>query len=428
MTLSLQAPSSSTPTLELNGLVWYSPISSENFSGIDPQFATSRISTNSDSNGNAVPVVSDATALDPIDLCKLRNVNTSAGNGRGFPTSVGRLPTIGKIKGIVVFVEFVDVRGGTDTQKRFDEYTTQFMAFYKSQSYGKLSIEMDYLPRYLLINKSSSVYGMQTHNGGNPWPYIRDALDVADPYVDFSTYDFVVAIPPANTQNIVYGPAFPLAYGDDQLRTNEKVIKNATVAGTDSMVNPKRSFWWLAHEVGHLFGLEHQYTWENITYSSLLKGIWDIMDTGDSAPEFLAWHRFVLGWLDSSSIRCINRDTRVGSESIHFLSPIESQGNSPKSVVVRLNEYEAIVIEVRRNLGFDQISEADEGVIAYRVNVRDIGKSQEVMILTNQPFAKGATIAGNLVPGDKVIDSSVEITILNSTKTGDYIKVKILQP
>ena len=67
-------------------------------------------------------------------------------------------------------------------------------------------------------------------------------------------------------------------------------------------------------------------------------------------------------------------------------------------------------------------------MIAYRVNVRDIGKSQEVMILTNQQYAKGATIAGNLVPGDKIIESSVEITVLKSTKTGDYIKVKILKP
>ena len=428
MTLSLQSPSGSSPILDLQGLVWHSPISSEKSSGIDPQFAKAGITTNSDSGGTELPVVTNPTSFDPIDVCKLKNINTSAGNGRGFPTSLGRLPTSGKIKGIVLFVEFEDIRGGNDTQKRFDEYTTQFMAFYRAQSYGKLTIEMEFLPRYLLVKKSSSAYGMQTHNGGNPWAYIRDALDVADPFVDFSAYDFVVAIPPSGSKNIVYGPAFPVAHWDDQLRTTEKIIRNATVAGTDSMVNPRRSFQWLSHEVGHLFGLEHQYTWENITYSSLLRGIWDLMDTGDMAPEFLAWHRFVLGWLDSSNVNCINKDARVGTETIHFISPIESQDSLTKSIVVRLNDYEAIILEVRRNLGFDQISEADEGLIAYRVNVRDIGKSQEVMILTNQQYAKGSTIAGNLVPGDKIIDSSVEISVLRSTKTGDYIKVKILNP
>ena len=428
MTLLMQSPSSPTPIVELQGLVWHSPISTENFSGIDPKFAASVVSKNSDSTGIDLPTVTDPTTFDQIEVCKLKNMYTGGGNGRGFPTSMDRLPTFGKVKGIVLFVEFEDVRGGNDTQRRFDEYTTQFMAFYKAQSYGKLTIEMDYIPRYLTINKNSSVYGMQTHNGGNAWPYIRDALDVADPFVDFSGYDFVVAIPPSNTKNIVYGPAFPLGPGDDQLRTNEKIIRNATVAGTDSMENPKRSFWWLSHEVGHLFGLEHQYTWENITYSSLLLGIWDLMHTGDMAPEFLAWHRFVLGWLDSSNVHCINKDTRFGTESIHFISPIASQDSSNKSVVVRLNDHEAIVLEVRRNLGFDQISSADEGVVAYRVNVRDIGKVQEVMILTNQQYAKGATIAGNLIPGDKIIDSGVEFTILKSTKGGDYIKVKILQP
>lgn len=426
MTLSLQSPSSDAPALDLQGMVWHSPVSSENFSGIDPQFAKSRMKVDFDSSGSSLPVVTDPTTFDSIEVCKLKNIHTGVGNGRGFPTSKGRLPTSGKIKGIVIFVEFEDIRGGNDTQKRFYEYTTQFIAFYKAQSYGKLSIEMDYFPSYLAINKVSSTYGMQTHNGGNAWIYIRDALDVADPFVDFSEYDFVVAIPPVNSKNIVYGPAFPLGPGDNQLKTDEKVIKNATVAGTDSMANPKASFWWISHEVGHLFGLEHQYTWENVTYSSLLRGIWDLMDTGDMAPEFLSWHRFVLGWLDSTNINCINRDSRQGSESIHFISPVEGQDSLNKSVVIRLNDHEAIVLEVRRNLGFDQVSEADEGVIAYRVNVRDIGKSQEVMILTDQKYAKGATIAGNMVPGDKIIDSSVEISILKSTKAGDYVKVRIL--
>ena len=155
MTLSLQSPSSDAPVIDLQGLVWHSPISTENFSGIDPRFATSRIKLDSDSSGGLLPVVNDPSTFDSIDVCKLRNINTNYGNGRGFPTAIGRLPTSGKIKGIVIFVEFEDVRGGNDTQKRFDEYTTQFRAFYKAQSYGKLSIEMDYFPSYLAIKKPS---------------------------------------------------------------------------------------------------------------------------------------------------------------------------------------------------------------------------------------------------------------------------------
>jgi M6 family metalloprotease-like protein len=426
MTLSVQSPTFESPTLDLQGLVWHSPISTEVNSGIDPQFAIKQIKKKSEPSSLELPVVTDSSTFDTLDVCQLKNINTFNSVGRGFPTSSGRLPTIGRIKGIVIFVEFNDVQGANDVQKRFDDYTNKFKDFYAAQSYGKLAIEMDNYPKYLRIQKSSSAYGMQTHNGGNPWLYMRDALDAADPFVDFSTYDFVVALPPADIKTIVYGPAFPIWQGDNQLRTNEKVFKNATAAGSDSMLRPGRSWQWLAHEVGHLFGLEHQYTFENVTYSTSLRGIWDLMDTGDTAPGLLAWHRFMLGWLDSGTVNCLDRNSRIGSESIHFISPLEGQEKKPKSVVIRINDFEAIVLEVRRNLGFDKISEDEEGVIAYKVNVRDIGKVQEVMILTNQPYEKGAIIAGNLTPGDRIVDSSVEITVLASTSAGDYIKVKFL--
>jgi M6 family metalloprotease-like protein len=428
MTLAVKAPSSTLIITNLKGLVWHSPISSELNSGIDPDFAVKRFSDDQSRGNEELPKVTPASELDSINLCKLRNTWTSGGNGRGFPRSPARLQTSGTIKGMVLFVEFNDVLGKNDIVRRFDEYTTNFRAFYKAQSYGKLNIEMNYFPQYIRIYKNSSSYGMQTHNGGNPWPYLKDALAAADPVVDFSRIDFVVVIPPVETDQIVYGPAFPLALGDDQLRTNEKVILNATVAGRDSMLNPYRSFWWLSHEVGHLFGLEHQYTWENVNYSSLLRAIWDVMDTGDMAPELLAWHRFLLDWLDESSMRCLNRDSRVGTESIHFLAPIESQNAGVKSVMIRLNEYEAIMLEARRNLGFDRISEFDEGVIAYKINVRDVGSTQEVMPITNLPFVKGSTITGNLVPGDLVVDSTVEIKVLKSTDTGYFIKVTMLKP
>jgi M6 family metalloprotease-like protein len=428
MTFSVQAPSANKSNTDLREFVWHSPVSTESNSGIDPLYATQSMLRESNLNNSQIPVISGVSDLDSVDSCKLKSVNTVAMTGRGFPTPNGRLSTSGKIKGLVIFVEFDDVLGGDDTKGRFEEYTNKFKEFYKAQSYGQLVIDMDYVPKYFHIKKQSSSYGMQTHNGGDAWTYIRDSLNAADPFVDFSTYDFVVAIPPTDAKNIVYGPAFPMPNGNDYLQTSEKNIRNAAVAGTDSFIKPERSWFWLSHEVGHLFGLEHPYSFEFLTYSSEVKGIWDLMETGDNAPEFLAWHRFTLGWLDSTNIRCINRDTRVGTESIHFISPIESQDSLPKSIVVRLNEYEAIVLELRRNLGFDQISELDEGVIAYRVNVRDVGKSQEITILTNQPYSKGATIAGNMSPGDKLVDSSIEITILKSTKTGDYLKVKILQP
>ena len=67
-------------------------------------------------------------------------------------------------------------------------------------------------------------------------------------------------------------------------------------------------------------------------------------------------------------------------------------------------------------------------MIAYKVNVKDIGSSQEVILLTNQSYTKGTTIVGNLIPGEKVTESQVEITVLASTAEGDYVKIAFLAP
>lgn len=425
MTLELKSPNASNFIKNLRGLVWHSAISSQKNSGIDPSFAIKSIPTEGVSGASEVPIITPASELDPTNICKLPNPNPDLAIGRGFPVSTMRLRQSGEVRGLVLFVEFNDVKGSDDIPSRFNQFTTKFIEFFARQSYGKVTFKMDSTPRYININKNSSVYSMQTHNGGTPWLYIRDALDAADPLVDFSPYDFVVVIPPSTIKDIVYGPAFPMVSTDDYLRTNEKVLRNATVAGTDSMLAPNRSWFWLSHEVGHLFGLEHPYSWESVNYSTKRRAIWDLMETGNYAPEFLAWRRFVLGWLDEKTIRCEDINKNLGSKSVHFIAPIESQNQLPKAIILKLNESEAIVIEARRNLGFDKLSEYEEGVLAYKVNVRDIGKAQEIFVLSNEESLPGIDVTGNLMPGESIIDSGIEIKVLKSTSEGYYVEINI---
>ena len=80
---------------------------------------------------------------------------------------------------------------------------------------------------------------------------------------------------------------------------------------------------------------------------------------------------------------------------MHLIAPIESQADGVKAVMVRLNDAEALVIESRRRLGFDNISEWDEGALVYRVNVANHDSAQEALIITNTNWPRNFKFSYN---------------------------------
>jgi hypothetical protein len=84
------------------------------------------------------------------------------------------------------------------------------------------------------------------------------------------------------------------------------------------------------------------------------------------APEYTAWHKWKLGWLDDDQIACVAPDSDEGS-STFTLSAIEtSGGDGSKAVVVPVNETVAIVAEARTTLGEDG-EVCSPGVLIYAV-------------------------------------------------------------
>ena len=360
----------------------------------------------------------DKSTMQPMTACQLKQPNQDGErNGFGFPRSTSRLKNTGLVKGIMIFVEFSDIKGIDNPNIVGPTFIDKFQDFYSKASYGQLNFKVDVHPKYLFIDKKSSDYGMNVWGQGNPTQYFSDGIAAADPYVNFSGYDFVVIMPPSGIQSILYGPAFPWA----RVQTNEGVIRFGTVGGADQRNASSTGWAWLSHEIGHTLGFEHQYGY--------VGPIWDLMDNVyvTAGTELFAWHRFLQGWLSEKQVDCLDKNAVKTSNYLNYISAIEDQDSNLKTVIIPLNSTQAIVIESRRSRGFDDFGLDNEGALVYIVDVSKDSNERAIEIVKGGILStvKGKPI-GTLLAGTSIETNGLKITNLESTYFGDVIQIEVI--
>ena len=95
----------------------------------------------------------------------------------------------------------------------------------------------------------------------------------------------------------------------------------------------------LAHETGHVFGLPDLYSYKPGTgrYKDNQKyvGFWDLMGWPGAGSEYLAWHKYKLGWLTDENVLIAKKTSRTA-----LVTPIDKKGDV-KAVVVPIDDVEA---------------------------------------------------------------------------------------
>jgi hypothetical protein len=96
-----------------------------------------------------------------------------------------------------------------------------------------------------------------------------------------------------------------------------------------------------------------------------------------AAPDFFAWEKWKLGWIDDEQVSCVN--ARGSSE--HIISPLEVPGGV-KLISIKLNETTALNMELRSSSGVD-IDTCSQGLLFYTVDTsKSSGRGPLVVIDT----------------------------------------------
>jgi M6 family metalloprotease-like protein len=297
---------------------------------------------------------------------------------------------------LLVFLSFPDARPRVAPGELFADYFPSTSRFYERASYGRFTLRPHLRHTWIGMPKRSTAYRIQRDwDPAHRAAYLRDAVAVTDPRVNFRKYD------------IVYFVADPDAPGVDSDAT--KVVnfdRPFTVDGTslNRIVTvferhpPDRNV--LAHETGHVFDLPDLYhrpgdgkgDWD--TYV----GDWDVMGSQFGlAPDFFGWHKWKLGWLDPHQVLCVQRggSTRVALEPLSAPpAPLpaltdasgraQDRRRTARLVVVRTGRASAIVIEARGARGNDA-STCTQGVLVYRVRSQTESGSGPVEVIDAHP-------------------------------------------
>jgi M6 family metalloprotease-like protein len=263
--------------------------------------------------------------------------------GASAPGTVA--PSLGTLHALLLLVSTSDATPDESVagpQELFDAAS----AWFRTVSYGRIDFRAETLPRWLSLPATSRAYLE------NPGRYLRDAVAEADPFVDFSEFDVVYLAPSSNIPETATS-AILNSFG---VRADGREVK-FWVPWQGGFAASTGEPQFLIHETGHLLGLADLYVLR--VPSSFHR--WDVMAGARWPSELFAWHRWKLGWLDSSQVVCIvGRETRVAT-----LTPIERPGGTKAVFIKRGNRITAV--EVRARVGYDTTL-CETGVLVYEVD------------------------------------------------------------
>lgn len=170
---------------------------------------------------------------------------------------------------------------------------------------------------------------------------------------------------------------------------------------------------WFNHEAGHTLGLPDLYDYSHTDVLGFTGGFSLMGDIGGHAPEFLAYERWMLGWVDDEQVACL---TTSGETTT--LTAVEQPGGM-KLATVKIDTTKMVVVESRRPLGLDS-KLVESGALVYTVDTSVYSGEGPIVV---QAQADGGFDQAPLQVDDSITVDGVTITVVDSTDEADTIEV-----
>ncbi|MFP6887076.1 MAG: hypothetical protein VB997_05915, partial [Opitutales bacterium] len=362
-----------------------------------------------------------------VEPCRLPNQVDETDLGAGFPISANRLTSKGKVHVAVLFVDFPDAKarhglGTSDDEyispeEVFDEEVPPAGEYLAAMSYREL--DMKFWPHHEWLRMSATYSSYSDESS----LLVSEAIALADRQVPFQRIDSVVVFTDPKAE---LGPSHALVWGNyGSVGADEQIIKNAIVRVLPS---PSDSWGWagqtIAHELSHNLGLPDLYDTQSAPRPdgymtdemARFVGDFGIMGGGGgsklSSNEMLAWSRWQLGWIHDTQIACVT--SFPGSVKI---APVAVSGGT-KAAVVPLTETMALVVESRRQRGYDLV----DGALVYTVD-STVSSGGGPIVVHNTSSGDVPDTSVLLHPGESVTVDGYTVTVEDATLEGDFIKI-----
>jgi hypothetical protein len=213
----------------------------------------------------------------------------------------------------------------------------------------------------------------------------------------------------------------PLPPSDNSGYTAQKNIYNGLVGGADQR-NRATRWIWFAHEIGHVLGMEHQYSFDGQAVWDLMNNVYDF-----TAPELLGWHRFLQGWLTSEKVACLESVSITNKPTTIRIKPISDTGQGVHLIIIKESDQKALVVENRTITKFDTLDGDKnlEGTIVYEIDsTKETNQNAIKLITTSNPNRNlRNNIVGSLDSGEFVNSMGMTLKVLSKNSDGYLIQI-----